>query len=400
MRATIWSFTWRLLRPYFEGSTGYQLTAGLKVLLLVSVEFHQQYSISLNIKDIDPNYTLGDLEKKKAEILERLQQEGVIDMNKELEIPPVIQRIAVISSETAAGYGDFLNTLLANSQNLRFDLTLFPAVMQGDNAGKSLMAALDKIFCVEDKFDMVVIIRGGGARIELECFNDFDLAYHITQFPLPVITGIGHERDDTITDRVACLKLKTPTAVAEYIIDRNENFLTKIENYQAFILDFTRQKISEEKVRLSRLSNLLAMSSKNVLRKGEKNLNTVLLKLNSGANQLLSKAYGKLTQYDYRLKLQSREKIQSNRLKLNSMTEVMKKSLLVNIQKHKERLSNHEKLVQLYHPDKVLARGYSVTYYKGKVVKNAAIIQSGEEIESLLYKGKIISKIISDGKKN
>jgi exodeoxyribonuclease VII large subunit len=213
-KATIWAFTFRMLKPYFESVTGQRFSTGIKVMLSVSIEFHELYGFSLNVKDIEPNYTVGDLTRKKQEIIKQLQDEGVFHLNKELEFPIVPQRIAVISSETAAGYGDFVHQLKTNRYGFKYYIKLFKAYMQGEEAEKSIINALDQIFESLEKFDIIVIIRGGGSQADLNCFNSYWLAYHITQFPLPVLTGIGHERDQTIADLVAFNNLKTPTAVA------------------------------------------------------------------------------------------------------------------------------------------------------------------------------------------
>jgi exodeoxyribonuclease VII large subunit len=200
-RATIWAFTFRTLKAYFETTTGETLRGGLKVLLKASIEFHEVFGFSLNIQDIDPQYTLGDLARKKAQIIQQLTSEGVLDMNKGLPFPLVPQRIAVISSETAAGYGDFLNQLETNSFGYCFFTELFPAIMQGDKASESIILALEHVYSHIDEFDLVAIMRGGGSKSDLNCFDDYELAYFITQFPLPILTGIGHERDDRCSRR-------------------------------------------------------------------------------------------------------------------------------------------------------------------------------------------------------
>ena len=202
-RATIWSYTYRMLKPYFETTTGQLFTQGIKILVQGAVEFHSAFGLSLNIKDIDPIYTVGDMAMQRKEIINRLQTEGVFEMNKELELPLVPQKIAVISSATAAGYQDFMNQMETNEFGFRFYTKLFQATMQGVEAVPSIIYALERIFQYEDFFDAVVIIRGGGATADLSSFDNYDLAFNITQFPLPVITGIGHEKDDTIIDLVA-----------------------------------------------------------------------------------------------------------------------------------------------------------------------------------------------------
>ncbi|NOQ28419.1 MAG: exodeoxyribonuclease VII large subunit, partial [Bacteroidales bacterium] len=202
-RATIWAFTYRMLNPYFENATGHKLSSGIKILVQANVEFHELYGLSLNITDIDPNYTLGDLAQKKAEILKKLEEEGVLHMNKEISLSSIPQKIAIISSDTAAGYQDFINQLTNNSFKYKFYTKLFPAVMQGLQAENSIINSLEKIYEYEDFFDAVVIIRGGGSQSDLSCFNNYLLSANIAQFPLPVLTGIGHDKDESIVDLVA-----------------------------------------------------------------------------------------------------------------------------------------------------------------------------------------------------
>ena len=252
VRATIWASRYDMLRPFFEASTGSPLKSGIKILCKASVEFHPLYGLSLNITDIDPSYTLGDLARKKQEVIQRLRKEGVFDMNRELLFPLVPQRIAVISSETAAGYGDFSESILHNSHGFHFHTTLFPAVMQGDEAPASISSAMEKIYESESDFDCVVIIRGGGSKADLESFNHYDLAYFITQFPLPVITGIGHERDESVADMVAHHGLKTPTAVAEFLVDQLLAFEFRLSALADRLLTSVRNRVQGDLSRLER----------------------------------------------------------------------------------------------------------------------------------------------------
>jgi len=217
-KATIWASTFRMLKPYFEASTGQTLRAGLKVLVSVSVEFHSVYGFSLNVRDIDPTFTIGEMAARRLQIIKQLEEDGVVDMNKQLPLPKLIQRLAIISSPTAAGYGDFCDQLKNDPSHFAFYKRLFPAIMQGDQAEASIVAALEKIYDHIELFDVVVIIRGGGATTDLACFDSYELALNCAQFPLPVIAGIGHQRDFTILDMVAHTSVKTPTAVAEFLI--------------------------------------------------------------------------------------------------------------------------------------------------------------------------------------
>lgn len=219
MRAVCWANIFALLKPYFEQETGQVLHAGLQVLVSVLVEFHPAYGLQLNINDINPTYTIGDMARQRLEVIAQLQADGVMDMNKQLPFPTLPQRLAVISSETAAGYGDFCHQLQQNPCGFAFRTELFTAIMQGENAEASIIHALEQIFSRTDDFDAVVIIRGGGATTDLSCFDRYELALNCAQFPLPVITGIGHLRDVSVLDMVAHTSLKTPTATAEFFIN-------------------------------------------------------------------------------------------------------------------------------------------------------------------------------------
>ena len=209
VKATIWANVYARLSPYFESVTGESLHAGLKVMLRVTVEMHELYGLSLNVLDIDAQYTLGDIAQQRAKVIAQLTADGVIDMNKQIPLPFVVQRIAVVSSDTAAGWGDFVNQLENNDFGYKFHVELFPALMQGDGAAESIIAAMDKIFSQMDEFDAVAIMRGGGSKSDLSCFDNYELSYYAAQFPLPILTGIGHERDDSVLDLVANTRLKT-----------------------------------------------------------------------------------------------------------------------------------------------------------------------------------------------
>jgi exodeoxyribonuclease VII large subunit len=259
-RATIWSYTYRMLKPYFETTTGQLFTQGIKILVQASVEYHPAYGLSLNIKDIDPTYTVGDLALQRKEIIDRLKSEGVFEMNKELELPLVPQKIAVISSATAAGYQDFMNQLETNEYGFKFYTKLFEAFMQGAGAVPSIVNALDRIYKYENFFDAVVIIRGGGATADLSSFDNYDLALNITQFPLPVVTGIGHEKDDTIIDLVAHTRLKTPTAVAAFFINGVERYYERMLELENAVVQYTRETLDFQKEKLERIAENLKYS--------------------------------------------------------------------------------------------------------------------------------------------
>ena len=229
-RATCWASKWAMVRPYFERTTGQRLVAGMKVLLKVYPQFHEAFGFSWIVTDIDPTYTLGDMARKRQEIIRQLKEEGVFDLQKELTLPLFCQRIAVISSETAAGYGDFCNQLSNNPYGFQFETHLFPAVMQGEGTEQSIIQALERIY--DAPFDCVVIIRGGGATSDLSGFDTLALAEHVANFPIPIITGIGHDRDECILDMVSHTRVKTPTAAATLLIDHLKEVLDVINQSQ------------------------------------------------------------------------------------------------------------------------------------------------------------------------
>jgi exodeoxyribonuclease VII large subunit len=348
VRATIWSARYRMLKPYFEASTNTSLKSGIKLLVRASVEFHPQYGFSLNITDLDPAYTLGDLARKKQEVIRRLREAGVMDMNKEVPFPRVPQHIAVISSETAAGYGDFMDSLHNNQYGFSFHTEHFQAVVQGEEAPASMIRAMDRIFESGNHFDCVALIRGGGSKADLECFNDYDLAYYITQFPLPVITGIGHERDESVADMVAARGLKTPTAVAEFLVD------------QLLAFEF----------RLGELDELLGKEVKRIVQHHSGKLDQYHSDLSHLVKRLL---YGKAEQL----------------AQLRMMADKQTRNLL---SRKKDQLLLLETRTQLVDPANILRRGYSITMMNGKAIKDIDEVDQGSELETRLHNGRLISR--------
>lgn len=278
-RGVIWSSTWRMLRPYFHTTAGVPLSKGLNVLLKVQAGFSTVYGLSLNILDIDPSFTVGELELRRQQTIKRLQQEGCMEMNAQLQIPSLPRRIAVVSSATAAGYRDFMKHLQGNEYGFRFHTELFPAQMQGDEAPLSIIEALDAIASREGEFDVVVIVRGGGAAMDLVCFDDYSLAVNIAQFPLPVVTGVGHDHDYHIADMVANVWLKTPTAVADFLIDifvQQEQHLMHL--FQRISLTLA-QKISAERHRLLAVHNAFVQASANLVSSRRQQLEMLRLRV-------------------------------------------------------------------------------------------------------------------------
>ncbi len=258
--AKCWATSWNLIRPHFERNTGQSLRAGMKVLLKVYAQFHETCGFSWIVTDIDPTFTIGDMARKRQEIIRQLKEEGVFDLQKELRLPLFCQRIAVISSETAAGYGDFCNQLADNPYGFKFETRLFPAIMQGEGVEQSIIAALEQIFLMQtenkvlnSQFDCVVIIRGGGATSDMSGFDTLALAENVANFPLPIITGIGHDRDESILDMISHIRVKTPTAAAAFLIDHLKTVLDAINDAQGRLANYCGNKLSTLNSQLSTL---------------------------------------------------------------------------------------------------------------------------------------------------
>lgn len=250
VRATCWSNVYHLLSAYFLQETGQSLHTGLQVMLEVSVEYHAVYGLSLNVWNIDPTYTLGDLAKQRQATIQQLTEDGVMDLQKALQIPSLPRRVAVISSADAAGYGDFCDQLKHNRFGFKFHVQLYPAVVQGDTAARSIVQALNSIAALEEEWDVVVIIRGGGASTDMSCFDDYNLASHCAQFPLPIIAGIGHTRDVSVVDMVVHTSVKTPTAAAEWLIERVAEQVERVGSLMLRLQRATQNAVSREKNRL------------------------------------------------------------------------------------------------------------------------------------------------------
>ena len=392
-RGTIWSFTFRMIKPYFEDATGQTLKAGMKVLFKASVEFHEIYGFSLNIKDIDPNYTLGDIERKKRETISKLESEGVIDMNKDTHLPSVPQRIAIISSPTAAGYQDFVHQLNNNQEGFTIYHHLFPAIVQGDAAVSSIISTFDKIYEYETLFDAVVLIRGGGSASDLMCFDDYELAYYITQFPLPVLTGIGHERDISVADMVAHTHLKTPTAVAEFIIQKITDFYLYLEGLQNAFIDITTRKIDENKHRLELVAQKitpLVLNSLNRQNNRIENLaETIKRATLSFVNINMQKLKHKHDQTKY-LTLKTLKGKGQNLDFYNTKLQIESKSYF---KSKVQELQLLERSVSLSDPVNILNKGYSITYKNNKVIKTSSGLNPGDKIVTKIKDGVISSTV-------
>ena len=371
-RANIWAYNFKMLSPYFKTMTGQTLAAGLKIMLQASVDFHELYGLSLTVTDINPAYTVGDLAMQRMAVIQQLKDEGVFDMNRELNIPQLPQRIAVISSETAAGYGDFVNQLHNNPKGYDFHHTLFHATVQGNEAENSIIEALERIFDRENEFDVVALLRGGGSQSDLNCFNGYCLSACIAQFPLPVITGIGHERDETVADMVACIALKTPTAVAEFLINKAmavDNMLQELTYQLEELSEFSVRQAADKLQHLSQRLLNITNSHVHIL---DKEINSLQLRLKNAANTML---------------LQKKQMITLLHAQVGKLA-------IASISNHKNQIVYLENKLHLLDPVNLLRRGYSITRAEGKVVSSAKMLKKGQLIETIMHDGKIESAVL------
>ncbi len=376
IKAVIWGKRYRFLKPLFKDIAGDHLAEGMKVLIKARVEYHEVYGLSLVITDIDPSYTIGEMALKRQMIIRRLEEEGVFTMNRELTLPAVPQKIAVISSGNAAGYTDFINHLSKNSYGYIFYTALFDTVMQGAETEESVIGSLDRIAGRQDLFDVVVIIRGGGSVSDLSWFDNYRIAYHITQFPLPVITGIGHEKDLSVTDMVARLPLKTPTAVADHLIE----------------------SVAEAESHLKELSNEITESSMAIFNETRDILSGSILRLvNSGKEYIVKAGLMPATQKTRLVSITGYFKTGRNTLIENYRTGLMNKTIncIGILRKSTETLEDKLKILD---PANVLGRGFTITSINGKIVKSVDTIDNDAVITTTFKDGNVDSKVFNKRK--
>ena len=369
--AKCWKNKWSLLREKFAKVTREGLKPGIKVLLKVYADFHEAYGFAWIVTDINPEFTMGDMARKRQEIIDTLKREGIFELQKELVLPQFAQRIAVISSENAAGYGDFCHQLADNPQQLKFYTRLFPAVMQGEGVEGSVIAALNSINENIEKFDAVVIIRGGGATSDLSGFDTLRLAENVANFPIPIITGIGHDRDESIVDMVAHTKVKTPTAAATLLIDHLNLVLERLLDEQAELIAAVRHRSELEQTRLVRMSEKIPVLFSLMRTRQEQCIERHLANITASLNDKLSREHHRLSLIEKQLS----------------------PTLLQQMTKENYRLQLLQQRLEALNPQRLLQRGYSITLCKGKVVKDARQLKAGDEIETKLANGKITSII-------
>lgn len=371
MRGIVWASVYARLRCEFERATGQPFASGMNVMVEVSANFHEQYGLSVVITGINPTYTLGDMARQRLEILNRLRSEGIIDMNKQLPWADVAQRVAVISAAGAAGYGDFMNQLHNNPSGIKFYTCLFPAVMQGQSTVTSVIAALERINDYADLFDCVVIIRGGGSTSDLNSFDNYDLAANVAQFPLPVICGIGHDRDNTVVDSVASVRVKTPTAAAEWLLDRAQSALDHVNALTDMVVDSATQMLSGARQQLAYFTSGIPLMADNIVVRHRARLQQIAAAIPVVAARRIDGAGKDLAFASQRLAMAARQCVANER----------------------QRVTGLEKQVELLSPDRVLRRGYSLTLRDGHVVTSASSLRAGDSLVTRFADGERTSVV-------
>lgn len=348
-RAVCWANRWTALRSKFERQTQQQLRPGIKVRMMVTPTFHEAYGFAYQVSDIDPDYTLGDIVRKRMEIIRQLKEAGIFDLQRELVLPRFAQRIAVISSAQAAGYGDFCHQIDDNSYGLSFSHELFAAIMQGEQVEQSVIAALDRINARIDEFDVVVIIRGGGATTDMSGFDTLALAENVANFPLPIITGIGHDRDECILDMVSYMRVKTPTAAAAFLIDHLSEVYAALVSARERISRIAERHLAYEKMRLKQLADRIPTLFALTRERQTKRIDALAHKLDSAATQRL--------------------------------------------ERERHRLQLVAQRAQAQDPIHILRRGYSITLHNGHALRSGDELADGDIIETRLEQGTLKSEI-------
>lgn len=348
--AIIWKTNFQMIHNFFRQKTGITLSVGMKVMLLVEVNYHELYGLSLVVRDIDPTYSLGDIERTRRETIAKLEADGTFDMNHEMELPTIINRVAVISSATAAGYDDFVNHLKTNPYGYTYQIKLFEAVVQGEAAENSIIEALMHISDNTTLFDAVIIIRGGGSQSDLSCFNNYLLCSYIAQFPIPIITGIGHNKDQSVADLVAHTSLKTPTAVANFLIDTKREAEDQLDNLYNELIEQLSHHLRNERKRIDTLTTTLRIS-------------TV-------------------------------ERTTTEKIKLERIISILESSSHSVIRNEEHRLLLMENKIESADPKNILKLGYSLVTHNGRAVKNSGDVKKDDILTIIVQDGTINSIVI------
>lgn len=389
----IWAGTYVTLRARFERETGQRFGAGIKVLVRVRINFHERYGLSLLVEDIDPSYTLGDMVRRRKEIIDKLTAEGVVNLNKQLVLPRLLLRIAVITSETAAGFGDFCNHLAHGGHMFNIKIKLFPAIMQGDKVEQSVINALNAVLAESKDWDAVVIIRGGGAVSDLNGFDTYLLAANVAQFPLPVITGIGHDRDETVLDLVANVRCKTPTAVAGFLIERLSKELELLENCAATLKVCAQNKLNAQLQRMDSFVALIPLVFSRVIDKEKARYRILSERLPNAIQNVCRGERSRCERLVMRMEMNTKSMIANMQNRLLHVSERLQFVVPAVLSRQKQRLESCERGIRLAQPERVLKLGFSLTLKDGKAVTDASQLSPGDRIVTRLSNGEVTSRV-------
>lgn len=393
MRAIIWASNYQRINDRFIQITGNPLKENISILCLARIEFSPKHGLALHIEDIEPTYTLGEMVKNRNAVIERLKKEGVFSANKRLKMPLLPKRIAVISVETSKGFSDFITTLNSNRYGYRFETELFPSILQGDKAIAGITGRLAEIQLRQTEFDCVVIVRGGGGDVGLSCYDDYEMARQVATFPLPVLTGIGHSTNLSVTDMVAHAYNITPTDVAFALIDYFQSFDEKVQECHQRLVEMAKEILSEEQNKLLELDARRKIAIPKVISQHRSTLGQVSQALMIKSKEMLLLHRTELQNMQNDLQRLSKNKVGDQGEHVEVLVERIRTLLPLYLARQKDGLEAVEAKVRLLHPDNILKRGFSITRFKGKAVSDATQLHPGDELVTQVYQGEVHSEV-------
>ena len=393
IKATLWRDDYQNINRNFLRILKEPLKDGIKILFLAKISFDPAFGLSLQIIDIDPHYTLGDLENEKRETIKKLQLEGIYDKNKKLELSFLPQRIAIISVETSKGFGDFIDVIDKNSWNYKFFYLLFPSILQGDKAVPGIISHLERIRKVIHHFDAVAIIRGGGGDVGLSYYNNYELAKAITLFPIPIITGIGHVTNETVCEMIAHTNAITPTKLAEFLLQKFHNFSVPIQKAKEKIVDRSRRLLIEENTKLESELKLFRSITVSILNNNENRIKNASYAIQQQSQFIVKNNYEKLNVLQAKTRIATKFNLNQLKVAVIQLKEKLEIQPRLYLKNSELALENIEKNIQIMDPIYVLKRGFSITYLNGKAIKDVSKLEVGTAINTLLFKGTVDSTI-------
>jgi len=394
MRATIWSDTFKTISKQFEDVTRIPLSEGMTVMILAKVTYHPNYGFSLNIVDIDASFTLGEMAKEKLESLKRLKTEGLFNLNRTLTFPKVPKRIAIISVETSKGYQDFLNIISHNKYGFKFELELFPALLQGDKAITSISETLENIKTRKSEFDAVTIIRGGGGDVGLSCYDSFILASKVARFPLPVISGIGHSTNETLVEMVTYTNKITPTDVAYFFIDSFKDCLEELNMLHSDFNRLVKYKLKEEQFELKALHQKFKTQVDTLLQRHDFMLKQHRQRIKSTLPSYVRSRFDSLTQLSFQLKFMTKQGFQTENQQLKRLSNTLQRETSDLLVKNHNTLNYLSSNLKLLSPEQILKRGYTLNLVNDKIIKSVSDLKTGDQLKTMFIDGYAESKVI------